>query len=94
MRTVEPMRDDLLIGVQFIQNCIGVNLMARCKNYDFKLLGHFFQESHRIRSNVHPNFDFLSIDCHGQSEVSGNLKVFITVNEGFIKIQHKYFLFI
>ena len=94
MGTVKTMRDDLPVGVQFVQNCIGVNLMARCKNYDFELLGHFLQESHRIWPNVHSNFHLLALDLHGQGDVSLNLKVFITVNEGFIKIQYKHFLFI
>lgn len=66
---------DQLISVQPIDNFVSIGLLRRCKDDQFKVLGHCMQKLKRVRPSIELNLT-----------VCGPLHFLREVNQGFVKI--------
>ena len=88
MLSVEPVLENLLFRVEFVQDHIGVGLVAGCEHDYLKLGRHPFQKTDRVGSDVDPDFHgILLIKFDGEFQVRLRFVILVAVDQCLIQIQ-------
>ena len=84
----------LIIRVNFIKYWIYIGLMAGCKYYNLKHLGHFFQKCQRIRSQIYtsPCLSISQLDPYIKIIICMPFGIFFTMQNSLIDINKQSFM--
>lgn len=83
---------DFAIGVQLVENGVGIGFVAGGKNDDFVLGSHFFEEGEGIGSNIDADVDEIAVDFDLEFHICLVFHVFIAMNQCFVQVQNQSFL--
>ena len=88
MLPVQPMMDQLPLGVQVVQNLVGVATVTGCENDDFELALEKVENLKGPGSDVDPSLSQLpSWKFNGYFDVVRHRSTLVAVDEGLIQIK-------
>lgn len=89
MLAEQPMLDVLVVGVQIIQDHIGVARVTSSEDDDLEVFAEVFEDVLGMGPDVDACFyDFASGESDGEFDVVGGREGVVAVNEGFVEVEH------
>jgi hypothetical protein len=88
---VEPMVENNALGVQLVQNSVGVVLVTCREDYNLPFFSHLLQEGQGIGTNRETNCYWVTIYKNMQSQIGFTLSVVVAVNESLVEVENESF---
>ena len=86
------MVDVLMLGVQVVQNGIGIARLAGGKHHDLEIGRQVLQQLHSPRSDIDASINNLPISQHHrQADMALGLVIFVEVDQSFVQIKNYCF---
>ena len=77
-----------MVGIQVIDDDIGVTFVTGSKDDDLEVLAKFFQAFHSIGPHIDSSFNFGVIrESDFKGHIMGFIQCFITMDKGFVQVE-------
>lgn len=84
----KTMRNPLPLGVQIIDDDIGIAFVTGCEDNYFKILAQFSKAFDCVRSNIYASLDASLVwELYLDSHIMGHLQRLVTVDQGLVQVE-------